>query len=186
MVHGDDRGLRVPPLVAPTQAAVVLVKDEDGAGEVAARLARELTAAGVRAELDDRVDVSFGRRAVDWELRGVPLRVEAGPRELAAGQVTLISRARDERRAVALDGVVPEVTAALQADQAALLAEATELRDARTSAVQSVEDAIEAARSGLARVPWDAVGDEGEDRLAAAGVTVRCLLDGDALVGRAY
>ena len=186
MVHGDDRGLRVPPVVAPTQVAVVLVKDEGGAGEVAARLTRELGGAGVRAELDDRVDVSFGRRAVDWELRGVPLRVEAGPRELADGRVTLISRAQDERRPVALEAVTEAVKTGLKADQAALLAQATALRDSRTAAVSSTEEAIEAAQSGLARLPWAAVGDEGEDRLAAAGITVRCLLDGDALVGRAY
>jgi prolyl-tRNA synthetase len=186
MVHGDDRGLRLPPLVAPTQVAVVLVKDEGGAGEAAATLARDLETAGVRAELDDRVDVSFGRRAVDWELRGVPLRVEVGPRELADGRVTMISRARDERRAVGLEAVVGAATAALEADQAALLAQATELRDSRTAAVKTVEEAIGAAQDGLARLPWAAVGDEGEDRLAGAGVTVRCLVDEDALVGRAY
>src|SRR5262249_25263376 len=89
MAHGDEAGLRLPPRIAPIQVVVLVVKAEDGAGEAAARLADELRAAGVRVELDARTDTSFGRRAVDWELKGVPVRIEVGPRDLASGQVTL-------------------------------------------------------------------------------------------------
>src|SRR5919107_4818541 len=93
MVHGDDRGMRLPPAVAPAQVVVLVVKDEDGAGDTARRLVDELRARDVRVRLDDRVEQSFGRRAIDWELKGVPLRVELGPRDLATGQATLVSRA---------------------------------------------------------------------------------------------
>ncbi len=92
MTHGDDDGLVVPPRLAATQAVVLLVKDDGGAGEAARTLAAELAAAGVRARLDDQVAQSFGRRATDWELKGVPIRVEVGPRDLAQGQVTLVRR----------------------------------------------------------------------------------------------
>src|SRR5438270_10752242 len=72
MGHGDDAGLRLPPGLAPVQVVVVLVRDGEGAGERAAAIADELKVAGHRVELDDRVDTSFGRRSVDWELKGVP------------------------------------------------------------------------------------------------------------------
>ena len=82
MCHGDDAGLRVPPRLAPIQVVVLLVRGEDGAGEAAERLARELKGVDVRTEIDTRTDLSFGRRVVDWELKGVPVRVEVGPRDL--------------------------------------------------------------------------------------------------------
>ena len=79
MGHGDDSGLRVPPRLAAVQAVVLVVRDDDGSVSEAARaLVAELEAAGVRVRLDDR-DVAFGRRATEWELKGVPLRIEVGP-----------------------------------------------------------------------------------------------------------
>ena len=93
MAHGDDAGLRVPPRLAPIQVVVLLVRDEDGAGEAAAQLAAELRAAGVRVRRSTPASTSaFGRRAVDWELKGVPVRVEVGPRDLAEGNVTVVRR----------------------------------------------------------------------------------------------
>ena len=111
MGHGDDAGLRVPPALAPIQVVVVLVRDEDGAGERAAALAAELRGAGVRVQLDDRVDTGFGRRAVEWELKGVPVRIEVGPRDLAAGTVTLVRRdIAGEKATVPLEGLGARVT----------------------------------------------------------------------------
>ncbi|MBA3654369.1 MAG: proline--tRNA ligase, partial [Actinobacteria bacterium] len=102
MGHGDDAGLRLPPRVAPVQAVVLLVKAEDGAGEAAAALAGELRSQGVRVHLDDRVDVSFGRRAVDWELKGAPVRIEVGPRDMATGNVVLVRRDNGEKTTIAV------------------------------------------------------------------------------------
>ena len=174
MGHGDDAGLRLPPRIAPVQVVVVLVKAADGAGEAAAALAAELRGSGVRVELDDRVDTSFGRRAVEWELKGVPVRIEVGPRDLAAGNATLVRRDTGDKVAVGLDRVVAEAVAALDAVQVALHDQAMEMRLSRTADVSTADDAREAAQTGFARVPWDAVRDE-EVRLAQAGVTVRCL-----------
>ena len=105
MTHGDDNGLRVPPVLAPIQVVVLVVRDEEGAGEAAARLVDELKAAGVRVRLDDKVDVSFGRRATNWELKGIPLRIEVGPRDLKEGEVTLVRRDNGEKRQVAVAAV---------------------------------------------------------------------------------
>jgi len=180
MGHGDDAGLRVPPRIAPVQVVVVLVKAADGAGEAAAALVAELAGRGVRVELDDRVDTSFGRRAVEWELKGVPVRIDVGPRDLAAGNATLVRRDTGDKVPVPVGGVAQAAAEALDDIQAALHRQATEMRDARTAQVTSVAEAQEAAQTGFARVPWDVVRDD-EVRLAQAGVTVRCLQrdDGD-------
>ncbi|MGH9157198.1 MAG: proline--tRNA ligase [Acidimicrobiales bacterium] len=175
MAHGDDGGLRLPPAIAPVQAVVLLVRDEDGAGERAAAVAAELAAAGHRVELDDKVTTGFGRRAVNWELKGVPVRVEVGPRDLAEGLVTLVHRHSGAKTPVPVGEVAARVAEALAAAQSALLAEATALRDGRTAEVDTVEEAAEAAQSGFARLPWGAVGPAGEARLAEAGVSIRCL-----------
>ncbi|MBW3602510.1 MAG: proline--tRNA ligase, partial [Actinobacteria bacterium] len=102
MAHGDDRGLRLPPAVAPSQAVVLAVKDE--AVPAARDLTSALQAAGVRARLDADTHTSFGRRATDWELKGVPVRLEVGPRDLREGQATLVRRDAEGKRALALEG----------------------------------------------------------------------------------
>ncbi|MDP8955231.1 MAG: proline--tRNA ligase [Actinomycetota bacterium] len=198
MCHGDDAGLRLPPALAPTQVVVVLVRAEEGAGEAAATLRDELVAAGVRTSLDDRLGTSFGRRSVEWELKGVPLRVEVGPRELAEGVVTLVERHRGTKTAVALGEVVDRVGSSLIDGQRHLLAEASRLREERTVEVATLDEALDAASSGFARLPWAVVGEEGERRLAERGLTVRCLVRADgagfaateedlvAVVARAY
>jgi prolyl-tRNA synthetase len=179
MGHGDDDGLVVPPRLASTQAVVLLIRDEDGAGEAANRLAEELKASGVRTRLDAQVATSFGRRATDWELKGVPVRVEVGPRDLAEGQITVVRRDTGEKAQIPLGEVARRVPQLLDDIQANMLARATERRDARTAEVSSIEDAVEAAKTGFARLPWAVVRGEGEARLGRDAVTVRCLLRPD-------
>jgi prolyl-tRNA synthetase len=176
MGHGDDAGLRVPPVLAPVQVVVIAVRDDDAVVERCRVLAEELTAAGVRVELDVRVETSMGRRATDWELKGVPLRLELGPRDLTEGVVTMARRLTGGKEPVGLAGIVATVEAALTEGQAALLAEASERRDARTADVATVPEAAEAAATGWARIPWATLGTDGEAELAADSVTVRCLV----------
>ncbi|MER7247976.1 proline--tRNA ligase [Kribbella sp. NPDC000426] len=174
MVHGDDAGLRIPPAVAPIQVVVLAVRDETI--EAAQRVAKDLEVAGLRVMVDDRIDQPFGRRAVNWELKGVPIRIELGPRDLAAEVATVVRRLRDSAKtAVNLSELTSTVVDAITADQAHLLEEATARHAARTTAVSTVAEAVEAAASGWASLPYDAVGEEGEDRLAESGVMVRCL-----------
>ncbi|MFD0560288.1 prolyl-tRNA synthetase [Stackebrandtia endophytica] len=182
MAHGDDKGLRVPPRLAPVQAYVMSVKDGEGVSEAARALHDELIGSGVRSRLNDRTDVAFGRRAVDAELKGYPVRIEVGPRDLAEGKAVVVRRVEGTKTPVALESVVKVVTEALEADQQAMFDEALRFRADRTVAVKTVDEAIEAAATGFAQLPWDVCGVEGEAKAAAKGVTVRCLQRADGSV----
>jgi prolyl-tRNA synthetase len=199
MTHGDDNGLRVPPVLAPIQAVVMVVRDDEGVTGAAARITDELKAAGVRVRLDDKAEVSFGRRATDWELKGIPVRIEVGPRDLANDEVTLVRRDTGEKRQVAVGAVSAEVPGLLDTIQAEMFAEATKDRDDRTVDITDIEDVAAAAAAGFVRIPWDSVGLEGEALLAKDALTVRCLQRADgslpeaddepglvALVARSY
>ena len=199
MAHGDDAGLRVPPRLAPVQVLVMVVKEGEGVVEAAGQVVADLVAQGIRAELDARIDTPFGRRAVDAELKGIPVRVEVGPRDLAEGSVVVVRRVAGGKSPVPLGGVVAHVAAALDTDHEALYAAALAHQDDHTAAVTTVEEAAEAARTGWATIPWATLGVEGEARLAESGISVRCLTmpDGStprsedqggvvAVVGRAY
>jgi prolyl-tRNA synthetase len=199
MVHGDDHGLRLPPRLAPVQVVVLVARAGEGVTEAAATVVAELERAGVRVELDDRVEVSLGRRIVDHELRGVPVRVELGPREKAEGRAVIARRARTEKETLGLGEVASAMPRVLVEDQRALLVQATERRDAQTRVVETVDEALELGRVGVARIPWRDCGVDGEARLAQAGISVRCLVGGDgrpvddpdvdgvdAIVARAY
>lgn len=181
MGHGDDAGLRLPPVLAPVQVVVLVVRHDEGVGERAAALVAELSAAGVRAQLDDRVEVGFGRRAVEWELKGVPVRLEIGPRDLAAGTATLVRRDAGAKDPVALDGLAARVVALLGEIQSALAGEALARREGRTSEASTIDEVRGAAQSGFARAPWDLVRDA-EVELAGDALTVRCLQRADGTV----
>jgi prolyl-tRNA synthetase len=199
MAHGDDSGLRLAPRLAPLQVVVVLVKPDDGADTVAVRATAELADVGVRVELDGRTDLTYGRRVTDWELKGVPVRLEVGPRDVARGVVTLIRRDSGERMDVAVEGIREAVSLALEDAQRDMFEQAKAFLDDSITDTATVEDAAEAAKSGFAGIPVPALGDDGEQRLAQDGVTVRCVLRPDgglpsghddpeavAVVGRAY
>lgn len=199
MCHGDDAGLRVPPRIAPVQAVVCVVKDGEGVLAAAEQLVADLVANGVRAELDARLDTPFGRRAVGHELKGIPVRVELGPRDLADGSVVLVRRIDGTKTSILLGAVTAEVESALTQGQQALYDEALERRRASTTAVSSLHEAVEAARTGWATIRWKDLGESGEAQLAEQAISVRCLttpdetipddVDADdtlALVGRSY
>ena len=182
MTHGDDFGLRLPPVLAPTQVQVMVVRVGEGVVEAAERLAAELRSAGVRVGLDTRAEVAFGRRAIDAELKGIPLRVEVGPRELSSGQVTLARRVSRRRDAVAVDTTVAAVQKALSEDQQALYDEALGHWERATTDAATVAEAAEASARGWARIPWSAVGPAGEAELNNVGVSVRLLARADGSV----
>jgi len=179
MAHGDDAGLRLPPRLAPVQVVVLLVKADDGADRAAVALVDELKKAGLRVELDDRTDTSFGRRAVDWELKGVPVRVEVGPRDLAEGMVVVARRDAGTKETVAMARVAAQVAETLDAVHGALYAEAVEMRRQQTVVADDIASAEEAARTGFAVLPLSLLGDDGENRLNEAGASVRCIQTAD-------
>ena len=135
----------------------------------------------------------------DWELKGVPVRVAIGPRDLDEGTAMVARRDRDERVTLDIGAVAAEMPAMLEEIQSELLERATELRDELTVDVTSVEEAAEAARTGFARVPWSLLDADALERLGHDAITVRCLQDPDgdipdaddapgaiAVVGRSY
>jgi prolyl-tRNA synthetase len=183
MSHGDDNGLRVPPRLAAVQAVVLAIKGDDAVLAKVRELGDQLKAAGVRVHVDDRTDTPFGRRAVDWELKGVPVRIEVGPRDLENGTAMLVRRIRGGKEPVAIDSLVSLLPAVLEEDQALLLEQSRARRESRTAEVSTVEEAVEAAvAGGWARIPWADLGEEGEARLAEHSVTVRCLIAADGSV----
>lgn len=185
MGHGDDAGLRVPPTLAAVQVLVTAVKEADGVLDAVAAITSDLRAGGVRAEADIRTDTPFGRRAIDAELKGYPIRVEVGPRDLAEGVVVLVRRILSTKKTVPLVDLADTITSVLAADQQALYDEALARREGLTADVKTVREAAEAAAIGWARIPWRTLGLEGEEQLAGQGITVRCLVRPDGGVAEA-
>lgn len=179
MAHGDQAGVRLPPRIAPIQVVVVAVKDDERTVAAASSIADDLTTVGVRVRLDARSTPGFGRRIVDWELKGVPVRIEVGPRDLDAGRVTMARRDGEGKAPVPLDQVVHAIPALLGEMQAGTFAEARMRLADNTADVETVADATAAAATGFARIPYANLGEDGEDELAANAITVRCLQTAD-------
>ncbi|MGW6140895.1 proline--tRNA ligase [Streptomyces sp. NPDC055140] len=183
MMHGDDNGLRIPPRLAPTQVVVLAIKGDDAVLAKVHEIGGALKEAGIRVHVDDRTDTPFGRRAVDWELKGVPVRVEIGPRDLENGTAMLARRIPGGKEPVAIEALAALLPTVLEEDQALLLKQARERRESRTSDVTTVDAAVEAATSGgWARIPWATLGEAGEAALAEHSVSVRCLVTEDGAV----
>jgi prolyl-tRNA synthetase len=176
MAHGDDNGIVVPPRLAATQVVVLVVRDDDGEVSLAARgLVDELIDAGVRARLDDRTDVPFGRRATAWELKGVPVRVELGPRDLGEGVATLVRRDSSEKVQAKLAELVGTIPGLLEEIQSDLYAGALRSRDDRTHDVSSVDEIPEATSGGFARIAYSSLDEAAIASLSEKAITVRCL-----------
>ena len=184
MAHGDDQGLRLPPVLAPTQAVIVPIwrKDPERVAvlEHAERVLAALVGAGVRTKIDLRDDVSPGFKFNDWEMRGVPVRVEIGPRDVEGDAVVLARRDRPGKEGkqfgVPATGVGQAVRDLLDDVQASLLQQATEFRDANTHRASSYDEFKEVldAKGGFIRVHW-AGSDEDEDRIKEeTKATIRC------------
>lgn len=183
MSHGDDRGLRVPPRLAAVQAVVLAIKEDAAVLTAVREIGDRLREAGIRVRIDDRTDTPFGRRAVDWELKGVPVRIEIGPRDLENGTAMLARRIPGGKEPVAIEALPALLPAVLEEDQATLLRESRARRESRTSEVSTVDEAAEAAAAGgWARIAWDVLGPAGEARLAEHGASVRCLVAEDGSV----
>ncbi|MBK6431757.1 proline--tRNA ligase [Candidatus Amarolinea dominans] len=183
MTHGDDQGLVLPPKLAPYQAVIVPIwrKEQEQVlvTESAIALERELKAAGLRAKLDLRDNYSPGFKFNDWEMRGVPLRIEIGPRDVQNGQLVLARRdipGRDGKRGIERAGAAATVQQALTEIQANLLARATAFRDANIVDVSSYGELKEVldGPGGFCRAWWDG-SSEDEDRIKEeTKATIRC------------
>jgi len=144
MAHGDDKGLRLPPKVAPVQVVIVPIfrSDDEQARvlEAATRLADGWRALGLRVKVDDRDDLRPGYKFADQELRGVPARVEVGPRDLDAEQVTVARRDTGDKTAVPLPAAGPWLVDAMDQIQRSLFDDALAFREANTHAAANYDE----------------------------------------------
>lgn len=161
MTHGDDQGLVLPPRLAPIQAVIVPIYKNDAEKskvmEVADRVFKELKDCGIRVKMDDRDNVSSGFKFNDWELRGVPVRVEIGPKDVEKGSVALARRDRPGREGksfVPQTDLATTVSHLLVEIQAALLKRATEFRDANIHEPADYEDLKKIVTDGWALAYW--------------------------------
>ncbi len=184
MVHGDDQGLRLPPVLAPIQAVIVPIwRKKDNRNEVlemTERVRAILDSAGLRVHIDTRDEYTPGFKFNDWEMRGVPVRIEIGPRDVQQNAVVLARRDQPGKAGkqfgVPVNGIVEHVKTLLESIQANLLQEATDFRDANIRIVTSYEQFKEVLdeEGGFLRVHW-AGSNEDEDRIKEeTKATIRC------------
>ncbi len=177
MTHGDDNGLILPPAVAPIQVAIIPVaQHKEGVLEKAAEL-RDLLAKKFRVKLDDS-DYSTGWKFSQYEMKGVPLRLEIGPRDIENNSCVLVSRVSREKKFVSLDGIVDAVEEALKSVHDELYNRALENQRARTYDAHSYEEFLDIAqnKSGFIRAMW--CGEtECEEKIkdVTGGVKSRCI-----------
>ncbi len=181
MVHGDDQGLILPPRLAPIQAIVVpIYKDQEERARVLAFVdrVRELLESRVRLKVDDRDEYTAGWKFNEWELRGVPLRIEVGPKDVAEEQVVLARRdvpGKEGKWAVPLTKLPEEAPKALDEIQKALYERALRFREEHTHRPGSWDEFVAAVEDGFALAPWcgDAACEEAIQEKTKA--TNRCL-----------
>ena len=201
MAHGDDAGLRVPPRLAPIQVVVLLIRDEEGAGEAAARLADELTPPASRCHAGrPRPTCPSGGGPTDWELKGVPVRIEVGPRDLGDRRGHACRAATPARKTqvpVARGRRAGAAAARHDPGRHAGRGDGSRPRAHRRRRVHRRGD--EAAQTGSPGCPGPRSGPKAKTGPGRDGITVRCLRREDgslplddaepglfATVGRAY
>jgi len=154
-VHGDDRGLVLPPEIAPIQVVIIPIivgKRKEEILAAARELKMELASAGIRSDVDER-EIRPGAKYYDWEMRGVPLRLEIGPRDLDHRVVTLVTRlgGRSEASQAAVATSVRELLYGLSR---ALMEKASSEMGDRIAAPRTMEEAVQVVGKGLAVVSW--------------------------------
>jgi prolyl-tRNA synthetase len=159
MTHGDDSGLVLPPKIAPYQVVIVPIPRGNWQETVlpkARELRDQLAAAGIRVMLDDRDAYTPGWKFAEWELRGVPLRLEIGPKDIEKGTVFSARRDTREKAALPMDGLVASVQGLLDTIQKALYDKALKFREEHTVWLETYDEFKQAmeGRPGYVVVPW--------------------------------
>ncbi len=142
MAHGDNRGLVLPPKVAPIQVVVIPVAaHKPGVLDKATEIYNQLKACGIRVKLDDR-DMSPGWKFNEWEMKGVPVRLEIGPRDIENNQAVIMRRDTLEKTTLSLEGLSGALLTALETIQKDMLENARARRDSRVVEATSVEEIL--------------------------------------------
>jgi prolyl-tRNA synthetase len=181
MVHGDDQGLVLPPKLAPIQVVIVPIwRNDDQRTEVLETVAqvKAMLCDDVRLRVDDREEYSPGWKFNEWEMRGVPLRIEIGPRDVKQGQVTLARRdipGREGKSSVSLSGMAGDVQEMLVTIQAELYRRALKFREAHTYDPKDYDEFKEAVLDGFAYSWWCGGADCETQIKEDTKATVRCI-----------
>jgi prolyl-tRNA synthetase len=161
MTHGDDSGLILPPRVAPYQVVIVPIPRGNWQETVLPRareIQAQLAAQGIRVRLDDRDEYTPGWKFAEWEMRGVPLRLEIGPKDIEKAQVVLVRRDLRENNKLptAMDGLAATVTSLLDGIQKALFDRALKFREAHTTRASSYDEfkSLMEGRPGFVIAGW--------------------------------
>ena len=177
MTHGDDNGLVLLPKIAPIQAVIIpIASHKEGVIEAADALLAKLKAAGIRAKCD-KSDNSAGWKFAEYEMKGVPVRIELGPRDIEAGQCVIVSRATREKKTVSLDNIVAELETAFNEVHESLYNKALKNREEHTYVATTLDEmkSIAAEKTGFIKAMW--CGDEEcEIKIKEeAGLSSRCI-----------
>jgi prolyl-tRNA synthetase len=178
MTHGDDKGLVLPPLLAPFQVVIVPIGRGDQADLVlpaSEELASRLRRSGIRTHVDTRTQLSPGFKFNDWEMRGVPIRLELGPRDLAGGSALMSTRLGEGKSPVSLDSAPARLEFELTALQQLMLQRATDFRDSHTAVVNSWDEFVAAVKTGWALAFHCGQQSCEDDIKAATSATARCI-----------
>ena len=177
MAHGDNNGLVLPPKIAPIQVVVVPVaQHKPGVLDRARALYEELKAAGIRAAIDDS-DNSLGWKCAQYEMKGVPLRIELGPRDIENGQCVAVRRDNGEKASVALAELAAKVPELLDAVQRGLFERAKKNLDEHIFEAHSIEEAkaLQAEHGGFIKTMWCGELDCEMKMKEEAGMSSRCM-----------
>ncbi len=178
MTHGDDSGLVLPPAVAPVQAVIIpIAQHKEGVLDKANELKERLAKFGCRVKLDDSEN-SPGWKFAEYEMKGVPVRVEIGPKDIEAGQCVVVTRHNNEKTIVPLDKLEEAVAEKLNEVRDGLYKKALENRERRTYACKTMDEIVsvlEEKGDGFVKAMW--CGDEAcEDMVKEkTGVGSRCM-----------
>ena len=155
MTHGDERGLKLPPRVAPIQVVILpIAMHKEGVLERARALKAELEAAGLRVELDDRDTYSAGWKFNEWEMKGVPVRLELGPRDIENGVAMSMRRDTLEKKPLQLDGIADTVKALLDDIHTTMFEQARAFRDAHIYTATTLEELEKGVQNGFVKAAW--------------------------------
>jgi proline--tRNA ligase len=179
MVHGDDSGLVLPPRVAPVQINIVPIQqNKEGVLDKAYSLKEELVKAGFRVRVDDS-DKTPGFKFADGEVRGIPLRLEIGPKDIEKEQAVLVRRDTREKMVVRLSALSGEVKRILETVQNEMYARALAFQKERTTDAKTLDELVASLdkKPGFVRAMWCGCR-ECEDKLKEySGITSRCIPD---------
>lgn len=178
MVHSDNRGLVLPPKIAPTQVMIIpIAQNKEGVLDKAYEIKKALSDKDIRVDIDDDSNYSPGWKFNEYEMKGIPLRVEIGPRDIANNQAMVVRRDNHEKEAISLDNFAEDIAKLLEKVQKEMLERARNERDSKTYTITNYEDFKEKQKNspGFAKGMWCGCR-ECEDKIKEdTGATIRCI-----------